>query len=205
MQFRIPSAYTNSEYAVGVVGTALSVVGCVPDRDVVVDTTDWLHNYSEAIRREQQGVLWVGLLWSPRYTRGTHMDTRMHACCCVDTRVFSVRTRVGACGRAGDKEPTADRSPLSTPSPCAGARHSRNAGRIDLRERVLHTDPAWHEARKAAEDRRLELERQAAGEGGHNIPILKGGTPREEVRPRCILLQPAPVDTGSLFPPPPHT
>lgn len=68
VQFRIPSAYTNSEYAVGVVGTALSVVGCVPDRDVVVDTTDWLHNYSEAIRREQQGVLWVGLLWPPRYT-----------------------------------------------------------------------------------------------------------------------------------------
>jgi hypothetical protein len=58
LQFRIPSAYTNSEYAVGVVGTALSVVGSVPDRDVVVDTTDWLHTYSEAVPSNQQGTRW---------------------------------------------------------------------------------------------------------------------------------------------------
>jgi hypothetical protein len=56
---------------------------------------------------------------------------------------------------------------------------------IDVRERVLHTDPAWIAARKAAEIRRQELERQAAGEGGHYIPLLKGGgTPREEVSGR---------------------
>ena len=64
----------------------------------------------------------------------------------------------------------------------SGARHSRYAGRIDFREKVLHSDPAWKAARKAAEDRRLELERQAAGEGGHYIPLLKGGTPKDEVR-----------------------
>ena len=71
---------------------------------------------------------------------------------------------------------------FSTLSVLPGVRHSRFAGRIDVREKVLHSDPAWKAARRAAEERRLELERQAAGEGGHYIPLLKGGTPRDEVR-----------------------
>ena len=56
VQFRIPSAFTNSEYAVGVVGTAMSIVGTSPDRDIVVDSTDWLHNYTEAVHNRQQGA-----------------------------------------------------------------------------------------------------------------------------------------------------
>ena len=36
-----------------------------------------------------------------------------------------------------------------------GCRHVRYGGVVDTRERVLHSDPAWRAARKAAEDRRL--------------------------------------------------
>ncbi len=52
----------------GVVGTALSFVGSTPDRDVVVDTTDWLHNYSEKVSRHQQGGLVVNRSYNSRFS-----------------------------------------------------------------------------------------------------------------------------------------
>ena len=61
-----------------------------------------------------------------------------------------------------------------------GCRQSRFAGVPDKREKVLKSDPAWRIARKTAEDRRLELERQRAGEGGHFIPVLQSTSATDE-------------------------